>query len=549
MDERLQNSTKWALLLRLLGITLLFGATALMQFRWGGSPFSVPLISIYLLAGLTYVFTLLSILVLRWVKRISFFIYGQIFYEIVLITAIISITGRIFSFVYILTILSGSILLSRGGAFFAAFFSSLMYGVLLVVVNRWGDRIFFFNRDFVLDIWGLGDLELTYAIMVNFIAFFAVAILSSYLAEQLRRAGQRLKEKEEDLEELQAWSENIVRSINIGLIALDNEDAITFFNKSAVDITGKPLAKLKGKPLSELFPAMDLQRESGDFRYVHPSGEERFFSYTCAQLKSAKGEAIGRLLTFQDQTALREMEEQLKIADQFAVIGQLAAGLAHEIRNPLASISGAIQLLHSGGYKGDEERLMRIVLRETERLNKLIGEFLQFAKPSVGASRVIELKETLSEIVELFKQGQDIGKLKVALQCPEIKLEIDPNSLKQILWNLLTNSAEACNGRGEISVKAEADELNGTVKISVSDNGPGIPVEMQSKIFTPFFTTKEYGTGLGLAIVYRTVESIGGKISVRSEAGRGTTMTVELPKTWQASESTEEGASSVALQT
>lgn len=548
MDKRLENSTKWALILRLVGVTLLFGATALMQFKWSGSPFTVPLVSIYLLVALTFIFTLLSLFVLRWVKRIRFFIYGQIFYEIMLVTALISITGRIFSFVYILTILVGSILVGRGGAFFAALFSLLMYGTLLVVVNRWGDRIFFFNRDFVLDIWGLGNLELAYAVMLNFAAFFAVAILSSYLAEQLRRADEQLKERKEDIEELQAWSENIVRSINIGLLALNTSDAITFFNKSAVDITAMPLTKLRGEPIRKLFPNMDLNKESGEFKYFHPSGGERFFSYTSALLKSAKGEVIGKLITFQDQTTFREMEAQLKIADQLAVIGQLAAGIAHEIRNPLASISGAIQLLHSGGYEGDRERLMKIVLRETERLNKLVGEFLQFAKPSVGVPQDIDLKDTLWEVIELFRRGQDTDRCIVELQSPAgVMIRIDHNILKQILWNLLVNALEACNGQGNIKVKAESDELSGMIRILVSDNGPGIPKDIQSKIFTPFFTTKEYGTGLGLAIVYRTLESIGGKISVHSENEQGTTMILELQGVLITSPKSEEQVSEKAV--
>lgn len=539
--DEIYSRLKWALFIRVLALTVLLGATAVLQWRASESFLATSLITIYVLVGATYLFTMVSAILMKWIRRARALVYVQIIYEALLITALISITGRIFSFVYILSILSASILLRRQGAFIAAAMSTLAYGGLLTYVNQWKEKIFFINRDFFMEVWSLGIPELVYTVAINSAAFFMVAFLSSYLAEQLEQTGQQLREREEDIEELEARSENIIRSLKSGIVALDREGRITSFNLAAEEITGKSEAELAGKPISELFPGINIEQSYQDWVYFHPSGNACHLNLTSTTLRASRGQEIGKLLSFQDQTAFREMQEQLKISDRLAAVGQLAAGLAHEIRNPLASISGSIQLLHKDAYEADEERLMRIVLRETDRLNKLITEFLNFARPTIGPAQRINLKETLAETIEFFRQGSERDLINTSLICPEDLIVIlDPNLLRQILWNLYVNAAEAMGGKGEIKVVVEAGREDSTIRISLADTGPGIPAEIHEKIFTPFFTTKEFGTGLGLATVYRSVESLGGNVTVRSEPGRGATVIMELPGTLRAKESKSE---------
>jgi len=538
--DEIYSRLKWALFYRVVALTLLLGATAYMQWRAAESLLVLSLVSIYVLVGATYLFTLISAILLGWLGRSKAFVYVQIIYEALLITALISITGRIFSFVYILSILSASILLRRQGAFIAAAISTAAYSGLLAYVNlyQWREKLYFINRDFFMEVWGMGIPELVYTIAINASAFFMVAWLSSHLAEQLEQTGQQLREREEDLEELEARSGNIIRSLKSGIVALDREGRITSFNPAAEEITGRSEADMLGKPIVDLFPGLEIENNPIDWVYFHPSRNLCHLSLTSTILRGSRGQEMGTLILFQDQTAFREMQEQLKISDRLAAVGQLAAGLAHEIRNPLASISGSIQLLHQDQYDADEKRLMKIVLRETDRLNKLITEFLHFARPSVGPSKRIHLVEILAETIEIFRQGAEKEMIKTSLSCPEgLFVEIDPSLLRQILWNLYVNAAEAMDGKGEIAVGVETDGEDSMIRISVADTGPGIPPEIQEKIFTPFFTTKEFGTGLGLATVYRSVESLGGQVTVRSGPGKGAVVTIELPGFFRAEES------------
>jgi len=535
--EEVFGRLKWVMFLRVVAITLLLGATAVLELRAGASYFTVSLVSIYILISVTYLFTAVSGLILRWIKNPVYFAYIQVCYEILLITALIAVTGRLFSFVYILAILSAGILLHRSGALLGAALSSLSYMALLTGVIKLKQTFRFINRDFIEDVRALNSTELVYNAGVDVIAFFMVGFLASYLTEKLRRTNIRLAEKEEDLEALEAWNENVIRSLPSGLVTTDSDGLVTSFNSAAENITGGKASDILGSPLEKLFPQLHSDACPPEISFTDSQGRKKFLGLSLSVLRSSKGQEIGKILTFQDQTPYREMEEQLKISDRLAVVGQLAAGLAHEIRNPLASISGSIQLLRHDMETPEDDRLLRIILRETERLNLLITEFLHFAKPASGQVSHVNLKNVLEEAVELFRhQAGRSGAVKIILNCPE-KLEVDLDSklLNQVLWNLLVNAAEAMPDGGEIRLTVEemARDLRSPdshgIRITLSDTGPGIPAEIRDKVFAPFFTTKEFGTGLGLATVYRSVESMGGRIRLNTETGRGTSFLIDLP--------------------
>lgn len=527
----------WAMFLRVIAVTVLLGATAIMDLRTSSSPFTVSLVSIYIIIAVTYVFTAISGIMLRWIRRLGFLAYIQVFYDILLITALISVTGRIFSFLFILAILSASIILHRPGAIVAAWLSSIAYGGLLFGVSEYGRNLRYINRDFFDEVRFLSIPEISYNIGTDAIAFFVVAFLASYLTEKLRRTAIELSRKEEDFQTLEAFSEKIIRSLPSGLITTDNNGDITSFNEAAEFITGKKSAETIGSSLHELFENIDFENCPPEITFVEQSGKKRFLGLSLSVLRSGKGEELGRIIIFQDQTVYREMEQQLKISDRLAAVGQLAAGLAHEVRNPLASISGSIQLLRRDARFSDDDRLFRILLRETDRLNQLITEFLHFARPSQGQLVAVNMKELLGETIDLFQNhAKKSDSLHTELECPaNLDILLDTKLLHQVLWNLLINAAQAMPDGGKVNIIVEPIKIKrdsipeSGIGITISDTGPGIPQEIQDKIFAPFFTTKEYGTGLGLAIAYRSVESMGGVIKFTTREGRGTSFIIELP--------------------
>lgn len=298
------------------------------------------------------------------------------------------------------------------------------------------------------------------------------------------------------------------------------------------------------KKTSELFP--DYQRYQT--LLTHYGGKNIYLGFSISPLTAPDGSLIGHTLIFQDITKFKEMEEQMKRFDKMAAIGLLAAGMAHEIRNPLASLSGCIQMLKSElQLDQDQQQLMEIILRESERLNALITDFLLFAQPPQTHKRPCEIRKVIDETIDLFIHSPSFHEdLRVHPPPSHVNIlaTIDPDQMKQVFWNLLTNAAQAMSNGGEIDVRLE--KQNGLswrtslplsvdhkrkewLKISFKDTGSGIATQEKEKIFEPFFTTKETGTGLGLSIVHKIIENHHGVIKVESEVGEGSTFTIFLP--------------------
>lgn len=244
---------------------------------------------------------------------------------------------------------------------------------------------------------------------------------------------------------------------------------------------------------------------------------------------------LSGLLSEQERKTKKELlalEDHVKRVEKMAYMGEMAAGMAHEIKNPLASVSASIQLLREIiQYNPDHDKLMQIVLRETERLSTLVNNFLLFAKPPSGKVETIKLDKALKETVELFeKDGTWRGRISIKSDfSPGIWVEMDPEHLRQVLWNLLLNAVEAIEGPGLIEIKMYSLQ-NGVAVIKISDNGCGMPGEIIRSIFDPFFTTKPKGTGLGLSIVHSILESYDSRLEVESEVNKGTTFTLKLKK-------------------
>jgi two-component system sensor histidine kinase PilS (NtrC family) len=389
-------------------------------------------------------------------------------------------------------------------------------------------------------------MQVLYQVFLNIVSFYIVAFLSSFLSDRLRRTRQELREKSLDFEDLRSLQEHILRSVGSGILTMDLDGRVTSWNPAAEYITGYGIEEIRkkaqevfGTSIKSLFGhASEMQGRAYRFdsKITKKNRSTAFLGLSASLLKDDRNMVRGIILVFQDITRLMEMEEKVRRQERLATVGSLAAGIAHEIRNPLASLSGSIQLLQSElDLKGDDKRLMDIVLRETDRLNSIIGDFLDYARPKTPHKEPVSLASVVEETVLLLRNSPDCREGVAIVQdvVPSLRLIADPQHLRQVLWNLALNACQSMRGGGTLTISAnKAAPPSGDpdwCEITVADTGQGIPREFLNKLFDPFFTTKADGTGLGLAIVYRIIEDHGGAIDVESEPGKGSLFRIRLP--------------------
>ncbi len=428
----------------------------------------------------------------------------------------------VFSFAYLLVIASASFLLSRRLTIWAAASATVLFGCIL--------NLQYFNYLHYLNLYRtVPDVSYFSVLFVHSVAFFLTAILSGTLAERWRASEAQLQKKTIDYAELEKMNRTILAHISSGLMLVSPQGRIRSFNRAATDITGFPLQDVYDQDAGLFFPEFagmfspqqkKLSRAEG--RFQNKLGKNLILGYATTTAKGPRGENLGTLVTFQDLTEFKKIEEDLMRADRLAAVGRLAAGMAHEIRNPLASISGSVQLLMEAEHvKKDDLHLMKIVVKEADRLNHLLTEFLTFARPNIPVKEKTNISETLDELVQMLKSDRRFNGIDVKLIKPDsqVFLSLDKRQLCQVLWNLAINAAEAMNGQGALLLMIDLG-LEGETKIIIEDSGPGIDESISEKIFEPFFSTKDHGTGLGLAAVYSIIEVHAGTVHVeRSELG------------------------------
>lgn len=518
-------------------------------------------IGLFWTLALAFTATAISAALIRRMRHLDRFAAFQIAIDVGIVTALVHFSGgreSPLAFLYVLVTVYGALLFERWGALGAATLSAACYAGLLLMEN---------GSPGVAEQISLGALAAVWGVHVA--ALSSVGALASVLARELRRTGQALDQRTEDLIRLRNLHERTVESIMSGLLTTDRGGSITYFNPEAERITGMTAGEAVGRPVDSVIPgAAELilepqscsqQSSRARMKFRDRFGVERHLGLAGSILWDEDRSEAGRILIFKDVTEVVAMERQLRQSERLAAVGEMSANMAHEIRNPLAAISGSVQLLRAGvpGGEVDPERdqLMRIVVRETDRLSGLIQDFLQYARPRPPSCEPI----LLGDLIE------DVGRL-IESSLPEtvhLRLEpgsgicalADPGQLKQVLWNLCLNAAQAMPEGGELRVEVRAVDgeppqgaasarRNGTeegareengasrwVELVVADTGVGIPFEVQEHIFEPFFTTKKEGSGLGLPTVHRIVESHGGMLQVESEEGRGTTFRICLPWT------------------
>ncbi len=531
-------STLYQKLLALTGVRILVGTALLGATAWltltPGEEFVRSVEGLlYGIIASVYVGSLIAIFFLRSGRYLKQIAYAQIFGDIAAATGLVYLTGgaeSIFTILYPIAIVNGAIGLSRRGAYIAASASAVTF--LLLAIG--GERGVFAQPAY-LDHVAISTPRLLLTLGANLSAFLLTAALAGYLADALVGARRQLQRAETQLTALSVLHESITRSISSGIVTIDAAQRISYLNPAGEEISGRKLHEVLGKTVAEIFPdfVQHLGRGKhgrGETVLAHADGSTRVVGFSLSPLVDAKTPSLpGFVAVFQDLTVLRRMEEAVRRADRLAAVGQLAAGLAHEIRNPLASMSGSIELLAGAPNLGEKDRrLMQIVLRESERLEILVRDFLGFARPKQTDLQRVALAPLVHEVLEVFRPPGSNSALTLKREIdPQAAVRGDESQLRQVLWNLLRNAADAATSDGEVLVRVQrqGDEVH----LEVKDNGVGISTEDRKRIFEPFFSTKERGSGLGLATVHRIIEAHGGRIDLESTPGRGSTFTVILP--------------------
>ena len=458
--------------------------------------------------------------------------------DVAFISIVVFATGlydSIFSFMYVVVILLGSLERYFKGALAWSLLSSAAYSVLLYLQMR-GIIVPPGPEPSVVTWYSFVRSAVTHST-----GFLLTGILSGLLGEDIRRGKQRVQDRDDVIQKLETFHKNVIDNIPSGILTTDTKGRVNLVNDTACAILGTEREAVSGKPVDEVLRGIggsegreDSRVPRPEIRFVRADGAEIFLGFSASPMKDAEGKGIGRVVIFQDLTPIKQMEERVRIADRLAGVGELAAGLAHEIRNPLASIAGSSQLLReSPAIPGEADTLLEIIERESKRLNGLISDFLAYAGPSDRNLGTVRLADLLREVAEAIRAGE--GREKgVVIELPPMKamvVEGDPEQLRQVVWNLVRNAVQATPPGGRIVVDAFEQIRQGDryAVATVSDSGAGIAPKDLGKIFNPFFTTKEGGTGLGLSISQRIVHNHRGFIEVRSTPGKGSTFSVFLP--------------------
>ena len=534
-NDHLKKQIQWLLFFRGLFFSLMLGISGLLQTK-AHSIFLPPLHYLaYFIAGL-YLFTILSALAVRVIQCYSRFGYLQITLDTLLVTLLVFSTGgnqSVFTVVYFFPIVMGAFMLFRRGSLLFAALSTLLFGALLLV--EYGGYASRFVPAYPSQ---LNNLQmLLHSFTIYSLTFFLVAILSSMLSTRLQKTEAELFQTAIDYDRLSFLYKQIFDDINTGIITVDTENRITSFNRAAEVITGYRSGEILGQELSRPFPGLDppLLHDGRRHTAAIPRKNEETIpvGYSCSRLNAPDSNENGYVYTLQDLSQIKKMEAQVQQAEKMATIGEMAAGIAHELRNPLAAISGAVQLLDRESHEDSiNKRLFGIILRESDRLDATIHEFLLFSKPVDPKMEWFSLRSLAQEALETLSQDPEWNpSLILALEIPpDLECWGDPQLIRQVLLNLIVNSANACRNMEKGRILLRAEKLpEAAMVLEVVDNGHGIPKNFREKIFEPFFTTRETGTGLGLAIVRQIVHSHDGQISLRGCQPQGTIFSVRLP--------------------
>lgn len=507
---------------RVFFVTLLIGSFSF--FNISDYKIIFPKGVIYLIVGL-YILSITYFFLLKRVKNLYTFAYVQLITDALAEIVLIYLTGGIeswFTSIMLLTVMVSPIVINKKAGYTIATILSILYGTML-------DLQYYGVINLTYEA-SLRVKDFLYNIFTHITALYLTAYLTGYLVSRLEKTTKRLEEKDMDLQDLTLFNRDLIESLPSGLLTTDTEGNIMIFNRSAETITGLNRSMVIGKNIKELFPFIsrpfDVKRIEAT---INLNGEEKIIGLTVSETVNSEGEKTGHICVFQDITHLKRLEAELSYKKTLATIGELSANMAHEIRNPLASLKGAIEMLKENKISRQQsERLMHIAINEMDRLNKIITDFLMYSRPSPPEFSHFDLHGLLNDTIDMVKKNPAVSSITIKKDFNgALPFKGDTRKLRQVFLNLINNAIEAMDDGGELFVSTEIN--CNKVKIIFRDTGKGITSEDIDKVFYPFFTTKEGGTGLGLSIVYRIIEEHNGTIRVDSKPGKGTTFELQLP--------------------
>jgi two-component system sensor histidine kinase PilS (NtrC family) len=555
MIPNLRRRLLWLIAGRVAVVTLL-GSAILIQID---APGSLPINPFLFLIGLTYALTVVYVLLLKQAEQHPWLVDVQLVCDAMIVSVLVYMTNGVASYftsLYALPIIAASTLQSRRSGMVVGLLSSVLYAGLV------GAQYFGTPALPVVVGLDLPPRRVGFFIAgLNIFGVMAVAALSGYLAERLRRTGAALEQASDQIAGLQAFSEHVISSLTAGLVTTDIDGRILSFNNAAAGITGIAVLRAVDHPAAEVlrlpheFVEMFGTREGRtklprvEYVFTRPDLREILLGISTAILRTPRGE-VGFVFTFQDVTDARRQEREARIQHRLAAVGEMAAGIAHEIRNPLASMSGSLQILRQELPLSDEQsQLMDIVLRESDRLNETIRSFLAYAKPQRSALSRIDVRQVVTDATTLLQNSAQL------IEGHSIHCDVPPDpvwcladeaQIRQIVWNLATNGLRAMPDGGRLTLSAaQASGEAGTppmVTLAVTDEGIGIDPDELDGILQPFHGGFARGTGLGLSIVHRIVSDYGGELAITSARGKGTTVTVKLPAANQEKEARRQEA-------
>lgn len=520
------------IVLRVIISTILLGSGAFVYYVRGARTEALYLVAIL---SVVYILSLLYLLLRAYLKHYPGFIQAtQIAFDILLVSSVVFVTGgrsSPFIFLYVLIIIYASIFLTKIASYVTAIVSGLIYIFIVYYQTSLELPADSGALTGANSIWREGGLVSTY---FHLTGFLLIAVLGGYLSDRIRSAGRELGESEKTLRVLKNLHENILQSLTSGLITVDLDGSIISVNKTGREILGLSGERgLLGRDLSSVISGLQISQISSSHReqttYTRPDGRTLMLGFSSSDLKDTDEAVQGYIIIFQDLTEVKQLEERLRTSEKMAILGQLSAGLAHELRNPLSAISGAVEMLREDVEPSQEnERLIRVATQEVERLNLLVEDFLILTMPIQKQTVPVDLGEVVSDTVDSFTKIMGRKKIYIVNGLDKgIYVRAHSYRLKQAVWNLLLNSVDAMPDGGQITVSSELN--GGSAVVKFSDEGRGIDDKIVSRLFDPFFTTKEVGTGLGLAIVQKIIEGYNGQINVVSSPGNGATFMISLP--------------------
>jgi two-component system sensor histidine kinase PilS (NtrC family) len=546
--EKTDIRVRYLMLARVAIVSLLLGIATFVELKGEDFLPEISLYSFYVIVIAAYILSAVYYIILQFTQNLKISLYFQATCDVLLITGLVYATGgiqSIYAVFYTMVIIYSVIFLGRRGGLIIASACGIFYGGLLdleyykVLIPHYATlQNASFSAGYVFS-----------RIIIYILSFYLVAILASFVVEQERKTRTLLEEKVTAFDQLDLLHRSIIESIDTGIVTVDLLGRIKSFNRAAEEITGYASLDIDDINIIDIFPGygqlreklnraadLDSRKNRVEMTLQSKSGASLVLGCSISFLKDSQGGRIGDILVFQDLTEIKEMERHLETNRRLAFVGEMAAGLAHEMRNPLASISGSIQMLHKGlDLSLSDERLMQIILRGKDQLESFMKDFLLLSRPTPGIHEAFKMDEIIDDVLVAIKYVPD-WREQIEIMRPSTnhgEIIASKAEIRQVVWNLVMNAVQAMPDGGRLSITtrhATLKESLPALEFEISDDGPGITKSDLGKIFEPFFTTKEKGTGLGLAIVNRIVDGYQGTIMVDSAPGRGAKFSIRLPR-------------------